>query len=82
MCSSSSSTMPSKMFAVVGLAAVVSPTVNEVPADFPETVLWRFQLASLGTQLMVWATLGLGFGALTARRQRRSAGVASSTVIG
>lgn len=35
---------------------MVLPTVNEVPADFPATELWRFRLASLGTQLVVWAT--------------------------
>jgi hypothetical protein len=47
------------------------PAVNEVPADFPATVLWRFRLASLGTQLVAWATFGLLFGALTERSLRR-----------
>ena len=43
------------------------PTVNEVPEGFPATVLWQFRLSSLGAQLILWTTLGLGFGALTAR---------------
>ncbi|GAA1818110.1 CbtA family protein [Planosporangium flavigriseum] len=58
--------------AVVAAAAALLPAVNEVPADFPATVLWRFRLASLGTQLVLWTTLGLLFGALTDRSQRRA----------
>jgi predicted cobalt transporter CbtA len=59
---------------VVFIAAVlyVLPTVDEVPADFPATVLWRFRLASLGTQLVVWTTFGLLFGALTERSLQRT----------
>ncbi len=53
--------------AVVQLAL---PTVNEVPAGFPATVLWRFRLASLGTQLVLWTAMGLVFGALTERSLR------------
>ena len=45
----------------VGLAL---PSVNEVPEQFPAVVLWQFRIAALGAQLIVWATLGLGFGAL------------------
>jgi len=38
------------------------PAVNEVPEQFPATVLWQFRIASLGAQLILWASLGLGFG--------------------
>jgi predicted cobalt transporter CbtA len=48
----------------------VLPDVNEVPPGFPATVLWRFRLASLGTQLVLWAAFGLLFGALTERSLR------------
>jgi predicted cobalt transporter CbtA len=48
----------------VGLAL---PTVDEVPAQFPAVVLWQFRIASLGAQAIMWATLGLVFGALTER---------------
>ncbi len=48
----------------VGLAL---PAVNEVPAEFPAVVLWQFRIASLGAQLIMWATIGLVFGALTER---------------
>lgn len=43
------------------------PTVNEVPEQFPAVVLWQFRIASLGAQLIMWATIGLVFGALTER---------------
>jgi hypothetical protein len=53
--------------AVIGVVYAVMPAVNEVPADFSATVLWRFRLASLSVQGTVWATLGLLFGALAER---------------
>lgn len=40
------------------------PSFDEVPPGFPATVLWNFRLASLGTQVVLWSTLGLVFGAL------------------
>ncbi len=43
------------------------PAINEVPEDFPAVVLWQFRIASLGAQSIMWATLGLLFGALTER---------------
>jgi predicted cobalt transporter CbtA len=49
---------------VVGLAL---PPINEVPAQFPAVVLWQFRIASLGAQLIMWATIGLVFGAVTER---------------
>jgi hypothetical protein len=48
----------------VGLAL---PPVNEVPEQFPAVVLWQFRIAALGGQFLMWATLGLLFGALTER---------------
>jgi hypothetical protein len=53
--------------ALVTIAYLALPAVNEVPGDFPAVVLWRFRIASLGTQAVLWATLGLLFGALTER---------------
>lgn len=52
---------------VVGIAAAWLPGVNEVPAEFPATVLWQFRLSSLGMQAVMWTTLGLGFGLLAER---------------
>lgn len=67
--------------AVIGALYLVMPGVNEVPAGFPATVLWRFRLASLGTQLVLWSALGLVFGALTERHEARS-GQAEQAAIG
>jgi len=50
---------------VIALAWAVLPPVEEVPADFPATVLWSFRLASFAVQATLWATLGLAFGTLT-----------------
>ena len=46
---------------------LVLPTVNEVFEQFPAVVLWQFRIASLGAQLIMWATIGLVFGTLTER---------------
>jgi hypothetical protein len=52
------------------IAMAILPPVNEVGADFPAVTLWGFRTGSLLIQLSVWATLGLLFGALTARAER------------
>jgi predicted cobalt transporter CbtA len=52
---------------IVTLAGLLLQAVNEVPDGFPAVVLWQFRMASFGAQLIMWATLGLLFGALTRR---------------
>ena len=52
------------LMAAVGL---LLPAVNELPEQFPAAVLWKFRIASIGSQLITWATFGLLFGALTQR---------------
>jgi hypothetical protein len=52
---------------LVGVASLALPAVNEVPEQFPAVVLWNFRVASIGAQLIMWATLGLLFGALSQR---------------
>ena len=51
-------------------AIALLPTYSEVPADFPATVLYEFRMASLVTQLALWATIGLALGELLHRMQR------------
>jgi predicted cobalt transporter CbtA len=51
--------------AVVG--GFVLPVIDEIPEGFPATLLWRFRMASLGMQAVMWATIGLLFGWLTER---------------
>ncbi|MFI6253033.1 CbtA family protein [Streptomyces sp. NPDC051016] len=52
---------------VIGLAYQFLPVINEVPADFPATLLWRFRLSALAIQLTLWAGFGLLFGELAER---------------
>lgn len=52
---------------VMACAGFALPSVNEVPDDFPATVLWQFRIASLGGQLIMWTTLGLVFGVIAER---------------
>ena len=56
----------SYLVVMVGVSLAL-PGVNEVPEAFPAVVLWQFRLASLGAQMILWAILGLGFGAWTER---------------
>jgi predicted cobalt transporter CbtA len=59
--------------AIIVVAQLVLPDINEVPADFPAAVLWKFRMASLGMQAILWGTLGLVFGALAERLLSRGA---------
>jgi hypothetical protein len=52
---------------IVFAAATLLPDVQEVPDQFPAVVLWRFRVANLGIQAVVWTTMGLLFGYLTER---------------
>jgi len=52
---------------IVAVAGWLLPVVNEVPEQFPAVVLWKFRVASVGAQFIMWATLGLLFGAWTQR---------------
>lgn len=46
------------------------PAIEEVPGDFPATLLWNFRVASLGTQAVFWATLGACYAYATHRTTR------------
>lgn len=52
---------------IMAIAGLLLPAVNEVPVEFPAVVLWKFRVASIGAQFIMWATLGLAFGMLTER---------------
>lgn len=51
----------------VAVVALALPTVHETPPNFPADVLYDFRLVSLGTQLVLWAGIGLTFATLAAR---------------
>ncbi|HEY7600669.1 MAG TPA: CbtA family protein, partial [Candidatus Limnocylindrales bacterium] len=58
--------------AVVVLAAVLLPTVNEI-GDFPGDTLWLFRLASLLTIATMWAGIGVVLTGLIGRLYEREA---------
>jgi predicted cobalt transporter CbtA len=53
--------------ALVLVAGLLLPTVDEVPRAFPATTLFRFREASLGMQAVLWTTIGLVFAATAER---------------
>ncbi|NEA51714.1 CbtA family protein [Streptomyces sp. SID10815] len=53
---------------VIGIAYAFLPVVNEVPADFPAALLWRFRLSALAIQSALWGGFGLLFGELAERQ--------------
>jgi hypothetical protein len=59
--------------ALIVVAQLVLPAVNETPAGFPSDVMWQFRLASLAISATIWAAIGLGFGAVAERLLASSA---------
>ncbi len=57
---------------VVAVAQSSLPAINEVPGDFPATVLWKFRVASIGMQLILWTVIGLAFGWMAEKRLRQA----------
>ncbi|WP_433964097.1 CbtA family protein [Tunturiibacter gelidiferens] len=57
---------------VVSVVAHFLPEVDEVPAGFPVTLMWKFRVAALEIQAVLWGALGLGFGWWVEREQGRS----------
>ncbi|MFC4586078.1 CbtA family protein [Sphaerisporangium corydalis] len=55
------------LLAAVVVVSLLMPAIDEVPAGFPAALLWRFRLASIGTQAVLWGGIGLLFGALADR---------------
>jgi predicted cobalt transporter CbtA len=47
--------------AIVVVASLAMPAVQEVPRAFPATTLWQFRQASVGMNAVLWATIGLVF---------------------
>jgi hypothetical protein len=52
---------------LVVIAGVLMPGLDEIPKGFDPDVLWDFRVATLGTHVVLYTTLGLGFGALAER---------------
>ncbi|MFJ6937603.1 CbtA family protein [Streptomyces sp. NPDC101132] len=68
--------------AAISLAYAFLPAVNEVPADFPATLIWQFRLASLAIQATLWAAFGVVFGILAERVLEPAPAVPAGTSAG
>ena len=56
---------------LVWVASHFLPPIDEVPAGFPASLLWKFRIASWETQAVLWSLLGLLFGWFTERSEGR-----------
>lgn len=54
---------------IVSLCGHFLPAIDEVPPNFPASLLWKFRIASWETQAVLWGALGLLFGWLTERAE-------------
>jgi len=52
---------------VTAVVAYFLPEFDEVPAGFPATLMWKFRVAALEMQLLLWCALGFFFGWLADR---------------
>lgn len=53
--------------AIIAAVQLSMPVINEVPAAFPAVLLWKFRIAAIGMQVIMWTTIGLLFGAMVER---------------
>jgi predicted cobalt transporter CbtA len=53
--------------AVIAVTSHFLPNFDEVPAGFPASLMWKFRVASLEMQLLLWGVLGFFFGWLADR---------------
>ena len=63
---------------VCGMALLLLPSYDEVPADYPAAVLYSFRTGSFGTQLALWAVLGIMLAELAHRLVHRSSRAAKA----
>jgi predicted cobalt transporter CbtA len=52
---------------VIAVVSHILPDFNEVPAGFPVTLMWKFRVAALEMQVLMWSVLGFFFGWLADR---------------
>jgi len=59
----SGSTLAVLLYGVImAVAGYLFPVIDEVPQTFSAVLLWKFRVASLGIQCVLWTTVGLAFG--------------------
>ena len=68
--------------ALVVVALLAMPGVNEVPDAFPADLLWNFRIATVGMHAVIWGTLGVTFGWLASKQIRVEHPALASTGLG
>lgn len=63
------------------IALAVMPRYDEVPADFPASLLYEFRLSSLVTQAVLWGVMGVVLGELSHRLYVSRAGLAREAAL-
>jgi predicted cobalt transporter CbtA len=66
---------------IIAIAECALPEIDEVPEQFSAVVLWHLRVASIGIHVVLWAIIGLLFGALTERAFSQAAGGRSHVTI-
>ena len=61
----------------LGVVCAVLPPFSDA-VDVPANLLWRFRIASLGGNLLLWTVLTVSFGAAAVRRERELTGAAGA----
>jgi len=56
----------------LGLICILLPPFSD-PIEVPANLVWRFRIASLGGNLLLWTVLAVTFGAAAVRRERELA---------
>ena len=62
----------------LGLIGALLPPFSD-PIELPANLVWRFRIASLGGNLLLWTVLTVAFGAAAVRRERELTRPASQT---
>lgn len=57
--------------ALLTVAFLGLPAINEMPEGFDPMVIWNFRVVSLGIHLVLWLVIGLGFGVVAERMVER-----------
>jgi hypothetical protein len=68
--------------AIIAAVQLSMPVINEVPAAFPAVLLWKFRVAALGMQAILWTTIGLLFGAIVERSAFMQVGGRAAVKVG
>lgn len=66
---------------IIAAVQIGMPTINEVPDAFPAVLLWKFRVAAIGMQAIMWTTLGLLFGNLAERSLRAGSRMGSMSTL-